>query len=159
MKAKQLRFFTRQDNTPKAPKTKQTKLTKPLKLEGTILSTGKLVLPQPAIDQLGIPLDSLRFQIGTQPGQRKLKVLYLVPTQDDQGESFPMKKGAKSYSIALGPILQKGGLDYSLIKYTFTLKPFIYQEGVTGYELQLLDTTPKPAYTGKPRGRKAKVTV
>ena len=79
-------------------------------------------------------------------------------TVDGKQIELPIKKGTKSYSIALGPILQKGGLDYSLIKYSFTLKPFAYQEGVTGYELQLHDPTPKPAYTGKPRGRKAKAT-
>lgn len=153
MKPKQIRFFIPQDNTAAAPKKKEAK---PAKLEGYISSTGKLVFPQKIMDQLGLATDSVRFQIGTQPGKRKLKVLYLVPTQDTQAETFPLSKGAKSYSISLSYILQKAGLDYSLTNYTFTLSPFDYQEGVKGYELKLHDPTPKPAYQGKPRGRKAK---
>lgn len=156
MKAKQIRFFTPQDNAAKALKKTQTKPAKPLKLEGYISGTGKLVFPKKIMDQLDLPIDSIRFQIGTQPGKRKLKILYLVPTQDTQVESFPLSKGAKSYSISLSYILQKGGLDYSLTNYTFTLSPFDYQEGVRGYELKLHDPRPKAAYQGKPRGRKAK---
>jgi hypothetical protein len=77
MKPKQIRFFTPQDNTVKAPK----KETQPLKRQ----NWKALFHPRVSwcflkkhFDRLGLPTDSLRFQIGTRPGKRKLKVLYLV---------------------------------------------------------------------------------
>ena len=157
MKAKQIRFFKVLENTPAKAKEKVAKPAKAPKLEGYISSSGKLVLPQKTVDQLKLE-DTVRFQVGTEPGKRKLKVLYLVPIQPGQeAESFAWTKAAKSYTIAINYILQKGGLDYSQTKYTFALTPFDYQEGIVGYELKLqapgLD---KPAYTGKPRGRKPK---
>ncbi|SFF36506.1 hypothetical protein [Spirosoma endophyticum] len=159
MKPKTIRFFSPQDNALAKPtKTKKGKEAKPIKLEGYISPTGKLVFPAKTIDQLEFQADSARFQIGTDQGKRKIKTIYLVPTQDDQDESFTLLKAAKSYIIDLAFILQKGGIAYKTTKYLFSLSPFPYQEGVIGYSLALQTSDLKPAYTGKPRGRKPKVT-
>lgn len=159
MKPKTIRFFSLQDNTLAKPtETKKGKEAKPIKLEGYISSAGKLVLPAKTIDHLKLQADSARFKIGTDQGKRKIKTVYLVPTQDAQAESFTLIKAAKSYTVDLGFILQKGGIEYKTIKYTFTLSPFTYEEGVIGYSLALRNPDPKPAYSGKPRGRKPKAT-
>lgn len=81
-----------------------------------------------------------------------------MPTQDAEAESFALIKAAKSYTVSLGFILQKGGIDYKTIKYSFTLSPFTFEEGIISYSLALRNADPKPAYTGKPRGRKPKAT-
>ncbi|MBC3787551.1 hypothetical protein [Spirosoma utsteinense] len=153
MKEKSIRFFSLQENLVE-------KTTKPSaktrKLEGFISSTGKLVFPAKTIDQLELEADSVRFRIGTPAGKRKITSLYLLPTHDPAVEAFPLKKAAKSYTIGLRLILQNGEVDYSLTKYKFTIEPVDFEEGVVGYELKLQDEAPKPAYTGKPRGRKPK---
>jgi hypothetical protein len=151
MKVKAIKFFTPQENTPKTDKVKaQPKLT------GYISAAGKLVLPSGTIEQLGIQPDATRFKIGAQEGKRKLKFLYLIPSSDHSA-SFALVKSRRGYVIPLEIILKNGGVDYANSKYTFTISTFDYEEGVQGYELALNDSEPKPEYTGKPRGRKAKV--
>lgn len=152
MKALPLRFFSPQENN--VPKEKNT--TKSVPLTGYISSTGKLVFPAKTVGQLALDPDSIRFKIGTQEGKRKIKSLYLIPATDEQTDAFALTKAAKSYGIPLASILQRSGVDFVNTKYAFTVKPFDYEEGVTGYELQLNDQSPKPEYTGKPRGRKRK---
>ncbi len=152
MKSAPIRFFSPQDNSER----KEKSAAKPVIVTGYISATGKLVFPAKTIGQLSLDPESARFKIGTQEGTRKLKSLYLIPANDDQDETFEMVKAAKSYSIPLAVILQKGGVDYANAKYTFTIKPFDYEDDVKGYELQLNDQSPKAPYTGKPRGRKPK---
>jgi hypothetical protein len=153
MKDKAIRFFSPEENTA----TKPGKAVKePVKLEGYISTTGKLVFPAKTMNQLELEADSVRFRIGTPEGKRTIKSLYLVPTHDPNVEAFPLKKAAKGYTIALGLILQNGGIDYSLTSYTFTVNPVDLEDGLIGFELRLQDAAPKPSYTGKPRGRKPK---
>lgn len=130
-------------------------MAKPIPATGYISATGKLVFPAKTIAQLGFEPENSQFKIGTQEGKRKIKSLYLVPVTDGESESFSLEKAAKSYTISLALILQKGKIDYAQTKYIFTVNPFDYETGVTGYELLLADQTPKAPYTGKPRGRKA----
>lgn len=159
MKPKTIRFFSPQDNALAKPaKGKKAKQAKPVKLEGYISPVGKLVFPAKTIDQLELEADSIRFKIGTDQGKRKIKTIYLVPTHDAQEQSFALDRAAKSYSVNLGVILQKGGIDYKTTKYKFILSPFTYQEGIIGYSIVLENAAPKLAYSGKPRGRKPKVT-
>jgi hypothetical protein len=156
MKAPKIHFFKQEDNsetqTKSAPKEKEAPAT------GYISSTGKLVFPTKSVVQLGLEPDGIAFQIGTQEGKRKIKSLYVVPASEETNETFQMEKGAKSYTIPLAIILQKGKIDYSGMKYVFTIKPFDYEDDITGYELQLEPET-KPEYTGKPRGRKKSVVT
>lgn len=153
MKAAQIRFFSPQENSkPKVKEKSTTKKATPV--TGYISAAGKLVFPGKSIAQLGFDSENTLFKIGTEEGKRKIKSLFLIPAGDDQAETFELEKAAKSYVVSLPIILQKGGIDYSKTKYIFTVKPFEYETGVTGYELQLSDQAPKPAYTGKPRGRK-----
>ena len=148
MKPKTIRFFSPQDNALAKPaKSKKGKEAKPVKLEGYISPTGKLVFPTKTIDQLAIGADFVRFKIGTDQGKRKIKTIYLVPTQDTQDQSFSLDKAAKSYTVDLGVILKKVGIDYKTTKYKFILSPFTYQEGITGYSTSLENPAPKPAYS------------
>jgi hypothetical protein len=152
MKATQIRFFSRQENSEQKTKTapKSTPAT------GYISGAGKLVFPAKTVAQLGFEPDGSRFKIGTQEGKRKLKILYLIPDTEGDPEAFDLEKAAKSYTISLPIILQKGGIDYAKSKYVFTVKPFEYESGVSGLELALASQEPKAEYTGKPRGRKSK---
>ena len=162
MKIKPIRFFSPQDNTLAKPKkeTAKAKKTKPLKLEGYISPSGKLVIPAKTFDQLDFPADTTFLQIGADAGKRKIKTLYLVPT-DSQDGAFELVKAAKSYTISLGHILKSGGIDFAETKYSFTLAPYTEEAGTTGYALKLTSDQAKPAkpaYTGKPRGRRPKAS-
>lgn len=152
MKATSIRFFSPQDNSTakEKPAPKETAVT------GYVSASGKLVFPNKSVEQLAIEPESSRFKVGAPEGKRKIKSLYLVPGGTEEDGSFEMVKGAKSYTIPLAIILQKGGIDYANAKYAFTIKPFEYESGVTAYELQLENTTPKSEETEKPRGRKKK---
>ena len=153
MKAKQIRFFS-QDENSEAKQSKKKTETKSTPATGYISTAGKVVFPNKTVDQLGFDPQDSWFKVGTQEGKRKIKSLFLVPGESGQEEAFELEKAAKSYSISLPFILQKGGIDYSGNKHTFTVKPFDYEEGVQGFELKLANDAPKAAYTGKPRGRK-----
>ncbi|GAB3956614.1 hypothetical protein GCM10028805_47030 [Spirosoma harenae] len=153
MKAKQIRFFSTADNS-EAKKAKKKTTAKAAPITGYISSAGKVVFPNKSAVQLGFDTDGGQFKVGTQDGKRKIKSLYLIPGGDENEEGFVLEKAAKSYSISLPYILQKGGIDYAGTKHTFTVKSFDYDNGVTGYELKLANEEPKPVYTGKPRGRK-----
>ena len=152
MKEKAIRFFSPLENSEKTEK----KVTEQPKPTGYISNGGKLILPLKTIEQLNIDPATTLFKIGTEQGKRKLKVLYLIPASTDQAETFELVRSGRGYVIPLSLILKKGGVDYSNNKYTFTISSFDYEGGV-GYELALNDTVIKPAYTGKPRGRKRKV--
>lgn len=158
MKAKQIRFFSPNENSEATKKTRKS-VVKAAPVKGYISATGKLVFPDKTVSQLGFDPQSNRFQIGTQEGKRKIKSLYLIPGAEGQEQTFELEKGAKSHGISLPFILQKGGIDYANTKHTFTVKPFDYQNGVTGYELKLANENPKSEYTGKPRGRKKQTSA
>ena len=155
MKAVALSFFSPQDNS-ESKKKAAPKAAPPL--TGYLSSGGKLVFPAKTVNLLSFNPDATRFRIGMQQGKRKLKSLYLIPAGDDSSGTFEMVKAAKSYTISMAFILQKGGIDYANSKYTFTIKPFSHEGGVSGYELQLNDAAPKVPYSGKPRGRKPKAS-
>src|SRR5919202_4758880 len=142
MKATAIRFFSPEENS----ETKDQKTSKSTPITGYISGGGKLVFPMKSIAQLDVDPENTRFKIGVQEGKRKIKTLYLVPTVDDQSESFEMVKAAKSYTISLAFILKNNGIDYANTKYTFTIKPFDYDSGVTSFALQLNDDAPKAEY-------------
>ncbi|MCF0049364.1 hypothetical protein LXM25_04800 [Dyadobacter sp. LJ53] len=150
MKAKSIKFFSPQENLPKSESVKS----KP-KPAGYISATGKIVLPVAALEELGIEADTTRFKIGTDQGKRKINTVYLIPSADETN-TFALVKSGRGYVIPLALILKQGGVAFDTTKYTFTATPFNYEDGVVGYELALESTEPKPAYTGKPRGRKPK---
>lgn len=156
MKNKVIRFFSTQDNTLAKPKKeKALAKSKPVKLEGYISPAGKLVIPAKNFDQLELPTDLSWVKIGTDVGKRKIKTLYLIPS-DSEDNSFELVKAAKSYTISLDIILKKGGIDYDQTKYSFTLTSFTDEFGTSGYVMKLTNDAPKAVYTGKPRGRKPK---
>ena len=151
-----IHFFTLQDNAPGEPaKTKAN--AKGLQLRGYISSGGKLTLPLPTLQQLG--LEQSAFLVGTDAGKRRIKTLYLIPVGEGEPEAFTMSQGAKSRFIELGPHLKRSGLDFSAAKYSFSVSPFDYQ-GQRAYALTLQEekapAEPKAPYLGKPRGRKKK---
>lgn len=152
MKTTEIRFYSPSDNSTAKPKTKSEP--KSVAITGYISPSGKVVFPAKSVAQLPFDPENTSFKIGTQQGKRKVKALYLVPTGGEEAGTFKMVKAAKSYTIPLALILQKGGVKYEDAKYTFTVKPFDYEPGTTGYALQLNSDAPKVPYTGKPRGRK-----
>jgi hypothetical protein len=150
MKARAIKFFSPEENVSVTKKPQE----KP-KPTGYISGSGKLVLPPKTLEELGIEPETSRFKIGTQQGKRTLKYLYLIPSADESG-TFSLTRSGRGYSIPLELILRKGGIDFENTKYIFEITLFNYEEGVVGYELELGTEEPKPAYTGKPRGRKPK---
>ena len=154
MKVKSIRFFSPEENSEKTEKVAEQP-----KPTGYISASGKLVLPLKTLEQLGLDAEATKFKIGSQEGKRKLKSLYLIPTASDQTGTFELIRSGRGYVIPLAIILKKGGIDFADNKYTFTISTFDYEGGVNGYELELNDSIVKPAYTGKPRGRKPKAAV
>lgn len=154
MKATAIHFYSPLDNSE--PQKKSTPKEKAVPVTGYIGTSGKLVFPHKSITQLPFNPDETFFKIGTDPGKRKIKSLYLVPASEGEEGTFEMIKSARGYSIPLALILQKGGIDFADVKYKFTVEPFEFDGGVTAYELQLVSNAPKAEYTGKPRGRKRK---
>jgi hypothetical protein len=153
-----IRFFTQADNQAAATTAKADKAIKSVPLTGYISPTGKLVLPTKTV-QLVSDLASVQvMKVGSQASKRKLTVLYLVPTDEQDIEGFAVTTTPRGLTVELAHILASGRVDYKTDKYSFTLTPFAYQEGMTGYELALTakNTQPKPPHMGKPRGRKPK---
>ncbi|WP_138485266.1 hypothetical protein [Dyadobacter bucti] len=149
MKAKNIRFFSAQENEPKAEKKASTKSLP----TGYISAAGKIVFPSAAIEELGIEPETTRFLVGTDDGKRKIKNLYLVPT--DAQSAFSLVRTGRGYSLPLELILTKGGIDYSKQKYVFTASIFQHEDSV-GYALEISpeQAIEKVPYTGKPRGPK-----
>ncbi|WP_310587795.1 hypothetical protein [Dyadobacter sp. CY312] len=136
MKIKPIKFFSPQDNTSGQKAEKSKKLP-----TGYVSATGKLVFPKATLEELGIEATLPYFKIGTLEGKRKIKSLYLIPSDDEQG-SFSLEKSGRGGVIPLSFILKKGGIDFESAKYTFTVSLFNYQEGVVGFELGLISSEP-----------------
>src|SRR4028119_1294630 len=115
MKEKSIRFYSPSENLEQQ-QSKAAAVKEPI-LTGYISASGKVVLPLKTVEQLGIDPQTTGFRVGTQAGKRKLKSLYLIPTQEEQEDRFELTQGAKSYTMALGVILQKGGVQFSQSKY------------------------------------------
>lgn len=154
MASKDIRFFLPEENQPK---TKEIVKAKALPT-GYISSAGKIIFPAATIEELGIEPDSTKYQVGTDQGKRKIKNLYLIPT--DQENAFSIVRTGRGYSLPLELILSKGGIDYNAAKYTFTASIFDH-EGKAGYALAISPETivAKAPYTGKPRGRKPRTEL
>lgn len=152
MKRRQIKFFTPEENAPQA--SKEVAKAKP---SGYISETGTLVFPKAALEEIGVEPETALFKIGTAEGKRKIKSLYLIPTDQQEG-SFAFTRIGRGSGIALPVILKRGGIDYEAVKHIFTVTIFNYSEGVVGYELAIEAEAPKEPYTGKPRGRRPKVT-
>lgn len=157
MKVIDIRFFSPQDNQAANPKKEKSTTPKKVILTGYISAAGKLVFPAKTMAELGVDVEQTAFKVGIAAGKRKAKSLYLIEVDRSLEESFPLEKGAKSYTMSLAAILTKSGVNYATSKYSFLIELFDY-EGSTALELQLRqdEVTPKVPYTGKPRGRKSK---
>jgi hypothetical protein len=148
MQTDEIRFFNPSENTDAEPKKRTKKATT---LTGYISATGKLVLPNKTVEQLGLNPTDMSFKVGAQAGKRKAKLLYVVPASASDSAAFPIVKAAKSYSIALPFILQRNGIDYVTQKYTFVITPFDFEGGVTGFMLKLNKPAEKTGKVGRPR--------
>lgn len=149
MQTEDIRFFSPSENAEEATPKKRSK--KSVAVTGYISATGKLVLPNKSVEQLGIEPNGMTFKVGAQAGKRKAKLLYLVPASASDSESFELVKAAKSYSISLPFILQKNGVEYAEQKYTFVITEFDFDGGVTGYMLKLNKLSEKPAKADRPK--------
>lgn len=153
-----IRFFTQADNQSAAKEVRTKKTAKLISLTGYVSATGKLVLPTKTLQAINESGTLQAMKVGSPSGKRTVTVLYLVPTDEQDTEGFPLVAAAKGATIDLGQILHDGRIKYKAEKYDFTLTPFTYEAGVTGYELELTTRSSKPKvpYTGKPRGHKPK---
>lgn len=150
MKTPQIKFFTPEENAPKA-----SKAVEKAKPSGHISEAGMLIFPKTTLEEIGVDPQTAFFKIGTAEGKRKIKSLYLVPTEEQEG-AFAFTRVGRGSGIALPVILKRGGIDFETVKHVFTVSIFNYSEGVIGYELAIQPEAPKEPYTGKPRGRKRK---
>lgn len=153
-----IRFFTQADNQAVTNTAKVAKAVKAAPLTGYVSPTGKLVLPTKTVQAISDLASVQAMKVGSQADKRKLTVLYMVPTDEQDVEGFAVTSTPRGLTIELAQILTSGRVDYKTEKYSFTLTPFAYQEGITGYELALTAkrAQPKAPYMGKPRGRKPK---
>ncbi|SDH36480.1 hypothetical protein SAMN04487996_13432 [Dyadobacter soli] len=154
MKLKAIKFFSPEENIPKV---KTAVKATPLPT-GYISNSGKLVFPAAALRELGIDPESVNFKIGTHEGKRKIKSVYLVPATNSD-ETFSFEKSGRGHVIPLAVILKKGGVDFESQKLIFKISTFDFDPSTKGYELAIEAEAPKPEYTGKPRGRKAKAVT
>lgn len=153
MKTPQIKFFSPEDNTE--PVSKAAGKAKP-KPSGYISDNGTLVFPKATLEEIGVEPETALFKVGTVEGKRKIRSLYLIPTDEQEG-AFAFSKVGRGSGVPLAVILKRGGIDYQAAKHIFTVSIFNYSEGVIGYELAIEAEAPKEPYTGKPRGRKRKV--
>ena len=116
---------------------------------GYISRSGKLVLPNKSVELLKLDFNllSVRVKVGVDAEeQHKIDTLYLVPTENSMTDAFTVTQAAKGYTIALGKILLREGIMYKTIKYTFTIEPFLSEDGMGGYQLRLHEPVPKLFY-------------
>lgn len=154
MKLKAIKFFSPEENVSEvkaAPKAAQLPT-------GYISNSGKLVFPAVALRDLGIDPESTKFKIGTQEGKRKIKSVYLVPVSNSD-QTFSFEKSGRGHVIPLAVILKKGGVDFESQKLIFKISTFDFDQAIKGFELVIEAEAPKPEYTGKLRGRKAKAAT
>jgi hypothetical protein len=154
MKLKAIKFFSPEENVSKV---KATPKAAPLPI-GYISNSGKLVFPAAALRDLEIDPESAYFKIGTQEGKRKIKSLYLVPAVNSD-QTFSFEKSGRGHVIPLAIILKKGNVNFENEKLVFKISTFDFDQATKGYELAIENEVPKPEYTGKPRGRKAKAAA
>lgn len=149
METEEIRFFSPSENTEEVAPKKRAK--KAVAVTGYISATGKLVLPNKSVEQLGIEPSGMAFKVGAKAGKRKTKLLYLVPSSTADSEAFAIVKAAKSFSISLPFILQKNGVDYIGQKHTFVISEFELAGGTTGYMLKLNKPSEKLGKVGRPK--------
>lgn len=146
---KNISFFSPEDNQ------EETRKTRP-QFWGNISARGTLVFPADAVAALGIDLDG-QYRIGTTDNRKKLKKLYMFPAVADQ-PGFSFSRIGRGKGFELSRILTAGGIDYSAGSYRFEIQQVSYEE-TQGFLLSFEPLGPKPAYTGKPRGRKRKEAI
>lgn len=87
------------------------------------------------------------MKVGVSAEERqKIDTLYLVPAGSSIADAFTVIQAAKGYTIELGKILLEEGIMYTTTKYTFTIEPFLLEDGMGGYELRLHEPIPKLFY-------------
>lgn len=139
IKPNKIRFFSPDDNQEEAPKVtpKQTTFTT------TVTKTGRLAFPQKLVEGLSIDPSKPYYKVGTVNRRKGVKALYLLPTQQDDPEAFELAKTGRGYSIPLKGVLQKIGLDFQNQEYSFTIQPYEFGKGVSGFELVSEQATPR----------------
>jgi len=94
MKTPQIKFYSPEDNTEQVPKGAKTKA----KPSGYISTTGTLVFPKATLEEIGVEPDVALFKVGTDEGKRKIKSLYLIPTDEQEG-AFAFSKVGRGSGI------------------------------------------------------------
>ncbi|RAJ97474.1 hypothetical protein LX87_02374 [Larkinella arboricola] len=139
VKADKIRFFSPQENQEKTPKATP----KPPAFTTTVTKTGRLAFPQKLMEGLQIDPSKPYYKVGTVNRRKGVKALYLFPTQEGDPEAFELAKTGRSYSIQLKGVLQKIGLDFENQQYDFTIQPYEFGGGLSGFELVSERVTPR----------------
>lgn len=140
VKADKIRFFSPQDNqeeTAAKATPKETSFTT------TITKTGRLAFPQKLMEGLSIDPSKPYFKVGSVNRRKGLKALYLFPTEQGDSEAFELAKTGRGYSLPLKGVLSKIGLDFQSQEYSFSIKPYEFGDGISGFELVSEQATPR----------------
>ena len=139
VKPNKIRFFSPVDNADEAP----LEAPKATTFTTMVTKTGRLAFPQKLMEGLRIDPSKPYYKVGTVNRRKGVKVLYLMPTEAADTEAFELSKTGRGYSILLKGVLQKMGLNFQDHEYTFTITPYEYGDGVTGFELVSDQQTPR----------------
>ena len=139
VKPNKIRFFSPEDNTDEAPKVTP----KETLFSTSVTKTGRLAFPQKLMEGLSIDPSKPHYKVGTVNRRKGVKALYLIPTEAGDTEAFELSKTGRGYSIPLKGVLQKIGLNFQDHEYTFTIKPYDYGDGISGFELVSDQQTPR----------------
>lgn len=134
-KSVQLRFFTRADNKPEVPAKKE--------CIGYISKGGKLIFPHSILADLPFALENQAVRVGVNESKRHQRQLYLFPGGGPE-DGFTVEAMSRGLSVDLASILKRGGLSLSSIKYSFLIRPFVY-ENQTGMILTIRESANIPA--------------
>ncbi len=94
-----IRFFTQADNQATAALAKAAKAVKSVPLTGYVSPTGKLVLSTKTVQAMGNLSGVQAMKVGSPAGKRKLTVLYLVPTDEQDVEGFAATSTPRGLTI------------------------------------------------------------
>lgn len=141
MKIKAIKFFTPEENISKA-KPVEKSMHVPT---GHISGLGKLVFPAVTLRELKIEPDATHFKIGVQEGKKKIKSIYLLPSERTD-QTFSFEKSGRGHVISLGTILKNGGINFDSGKLIFKVLPFDFDTSIKGYELAIETDTRQSRY-------------
>lgn len=141
MKKKEIKFFTQEDNFVEKTRVVKEEVFIP---EAHITSNGKLSLPLPTLEFLGVESTlTARFKVGVDQNKKGFVGLYLIPSDESDPTAFELVKIGRGFSLLLKGIFIKLGLAYRTTEFHFTLKKIDLDGIGTGFFAKLVDEKPR----------------